>query len=585
MKKFMPLVGLFAALLAFTAFNALNVDAQVKLKKQERLQKTEKFQVTRMMGPVIKMNRTTLESAKDMKVYKIKTLTVSPTLLKNLSEEHSLILRTEQPTGPTPQRLKLYRDKKEDFTRLIVNETRGHINLLTDIKKIGEIKMKAALLPKNEALSKAASYINGLKIIPKDDSRLVAKQVTTLGRAELKYGQQTSSTEILQTVLFERTLEGKAVMGKGSQISVDLGSNGSIEGFERKWNQLAPTTIKGELRTSNEVFDKIESILKSEIKGNVEVQVDTPRLVYFGDDRQYVQPVYFFSAKISPSGSEAVSYYSGVVEALKNPPEPARLTRQITPTDSPTAPLSTIKPIKMKSPTLPPGDPSIGRYVQRWDSEHWVHDANDFKRGLDTGHLFCGGCAALSYPQYYWSEVRLFTTQDNSFADHCHVALAEGHGNHWLFCTSGGARVFLNDAAQPGYGGHAGGIMTYFVLKSCSVIPAPPDRRAGEPTWDTPWWRIFKGLRQAVGFRTLMYINDDISDDFGYWIGKNCRVLDSWFYSTNTSGSYGWNRFWGADVTGYGAVVMIPGQEGAGIYHTSPVAPATSTGLVMYWQH
>jgi hypothetical protein len=583
MKKFMPIVGLVVTLLAFTAFIASNMDAQVKLKKQERLQKTRKLQTAKIMGPVIKMKRTTLESAKNMKVYKIKTLTVSPTLLKNLSEKHSLQLRTEKPTGRTPQKLKLYRDKKEDFTRLIVNETRGHINLLTDIKKIE--KMKVTLLRKDAALTKAASYIKGLNLIPKDDSQFAAKKVITLGSAELKYGQHNSSTEILQTVLFDRTLDSKAVMGKGSQISVDLGSNGSIEGFQRNWNQLTPTTTRGQLRTSQEVFDKIESILKSEIKGNVEVQVDTPRLVYFGDDRQYVQPVYFFSAKISPANSEAVSYYSGVVEALKNPPEPAMLTKKITTANSPTIPLSTMKKLKVKSPPPPPGDPIIGRYVQRWDSEHWVHDANDFRGGLDWGHVYCGGCAPLSYPQYYWSEVRLFTTQDNTFVDRCHVVLAEGHGNHWLFCTSGGARVFLNDASQPGYGGHGGGIMTYFILKSCSVIPAPPDRRTGEGTWDTPWWRIFKGLRQAVGFRTLMYINDDISDNFGYWIGKNCRVLDSWFYSTNTNSSYRWNRFWGASVTGYGAVVMIPGQEGAGIYHVSPVAPATSTGLRMYWQH
>jgi hypothetical protein len=30
---------------------------------------------------------------------------------------------------------------------------------------------------------------------------------------------------------------------------------------------------------------------------------------------------------------------------------------------------------------------------------------------------------------------------------------------------------------------------------------------------------------------------------------------------------------------------MIPGQEGAGIYHITPAAAATSAGLKMYWQH
>jgi hypothetical protein len=123
--------------------------------------------------------------------------------------------------------------------------------------------------------------------------------------------------------------------------------------------------------------------------------------------------------------------------------------------------------------------------------------------------------------------------------------------------------------------------MRFLILKGCDIVPAPPDRA----NWADPWWRIFKGLHQAVGFRTTMYINDDISDDFGYWIGHNCRVLDSWFYSTNTSWSYRWQRFWGGDVTGYGAVVMIPGHEGDGIYGTAAAPPATSTGLTIYWQH
>lgn len=575
MKRLITTLVVCGALITFMFFGTSNVDGQVKLKK------VQPIKTLRVIGTAkIIMNRVTLESAKDMKVYKTKTLAVSPTLLRNLSEKHSLMLRTKKEKGRSQKKFKVFRDKKEDFTRLVVNETRGHINLLSDLKKIE--RMKVNLLQKNEALTKANNYINSLKIIPTDASRFAAKKVVTLSSAELKYGEHNSSQEKLQTVLFQRTLGGKAVMGKGSQISVDLGTNGNIEGFQRNWNQLVPTTIKGQLRTSKEVFDKIEGILKKEIKGNVEVQVDKPRLVYFGDDRKYVQPAYVFSAKISPPKSEAVSYYFGVVEALRNPPEPAVLTKRITKTSSPSAPLAMKKIMKKKSTPPPPGDPYIGRYVQRWDSVHWVHDANDFKWGLNVGCMFVGRCGLLDYRQYYWSEPRMFTTQDNYFADRMHVALVEGHGNHWLFCCSGGHRVYLNSASHPGYGGHAGGRMTYIIYKSCSVIPAPPEKGSH---WPDPWWRIFKGLRQAIGFRTTMYINDNISDNFGFWIGKNCRVLDSWFYSTNRNSSYRWNRFWGKHVTGYGAVVMIPGQEGAGIYHTSRVAPATSTGLRMYWQH
>jgi hypothetical protein len=85
-----------------------------------------------------------------------------------------------------------------------------------------------------------------------------------------------------------------------------------------------------------------------------------------------------------------------------------------------------------------------------------------------------------------------------------------------------------------------------------------------------------------------MYIDDDISYGFAKNIASNHRVLDSWFAATNGSSSYQWERFWGSwgdQIYGYGAVVMIPGREGEGIYSTAAAPPATSTGLTIWYQH
>jgi hypothetical protein len=525
-------------------------------------------------GPTIVMQRTTLESPKGMKLFKIQTLQVQPDLIKRLSQVHMFKVAPKMmKDNMTAAKINVYSSEKEEFTKLIVNEDRGHIELMPDIQKLE--KLKVNLLKENLAMDKATLYAAEMKLIPQDQSQFVARKMITLNASTVKQGGAAVDTPKLQSILFQRNLEGKTVIGNGSQLVVQVGDNGNIEGFQRKINQLIPESrARLEFRTDQEVYDRIEQILKQQIQGNVEIQVETPRLVYYGNDRQYVQPAYFFSTTLTTQKGEK-AYYWGAVEALKNSPEPT--FEKTRPAELPAGPANNM-PISIPDPD----DPTVGRYVVRNDSWDWVGDANDFKSGLNNGH--CGGCPAITYPQYYWNEPRLFTTQDNSFADSVHIALMEGHGNHWLFTTRSNCCdvVYLNDGAQPGYGGHAGGQMAYLILKGCDIIPSPIEVGG---SWPDPWWRIFKGLHQAIGFRTTMYINDDISYIFGYYLGRNCRVLDSWFYATNSSSSYQWQRFWGGHVTGYGSVVMIPGHEGDGIYYTTPAADATSAGLTIWYQH
>jgi len=586
MKRLISVLLGISVLMTFMFFNASDINGQVKSTKLKPV-RAVKFTGT----PKIIMRRAKLESPEKMKVYKIKTMAVQTNLIQKLSDRHFLKVKPITVRKRMAPQVKLYRDKGKDFTRMIVNQKRGHIELLPNLKKLGAAKIR--LLQKGSALSKARKYIGEMKLIPKDVSRFTAKKVVTLSsilvrgekqKSALKMSRGRGGTPKLQSVLFQRTVNGKPVMGEGSQLVVNLGNNGNVEGFQRSLNHLGATNIKGKFRTGNEVYDRIAQVLKREIQGDVVVNVSKPRLVYYGNDRKYVQPAYFFTAKITNPKSKVESYYGGFVEALKNSPERIVTTPRIEKSALPKAPLRKIKGLKMKrkmSAAVPFDDPYVGRYVNRNDSKHWIADANDFKRGLIAGH--CGGCPPITFPQYYWNYPRLFQSQDNYFVDRCHVVLMEGHGANWLFSTLKNCcdLVKLNSTAQPGYGGHAGGRMTFLILKSCSVVPGPLDRA----DWAKPWWRIFKGLRQAIGFRTTMYINDDISYRFGYYLARNCRVLDSWFYATNKSSKYQWQRFWGGSVPGYGAVVMIPGQEGAGIYHISRAPKATSTGLRIWYQH
>ncbi len=527
----------------------------------------------------ITIERSRLESPEGMKIFKTQTLQINQQLLDQFIVKKRLLKIPLTFRNSNSVTEKLFIENETKVPRLIVNETRGHLTLLPNVEQLA--KIKSALLPEQEALVKATQEVQTLKLLPADDSRFAAKKIVTLSQATLKPGRNTpEKQDIFQTVLFQRTVDSKPIVGAGSQLSVDLGDKGGLEGFNRRCNKIIPANIKPEFLSEKEIYDEIEKLLNKEFHGDLTITVQPPRLVYSGDDREYVQPAYTFTAVIKNPEAVGNSYYSGLVSALRNPPEPVRRVRQA---DESPAMVKGSPRMSMQNATglSAANDPTIGRYVVRNDSGDWVDDANDFKRGLQNGHN--SSLPAITFTDYYWDEPRLWTSDENSFVDRWNVVLMEGHGNHWLFTTRSNCCdvVNLNASSQPGYGDHAGSAMRFLILKGCSIIPAPPD--AGN--WPDPWWRIFKGLRQAVGFRTTMYINDNISDDFGYWIGKNCRVLDSWFYSTNTNSSYNWNRFWGAEVTGYGAVVMIPGHEGDGIYHTTPASVATSAGLRIYWQH
>ncbi|MCP5046481.1 MAG: hypothetical protein GY940_04865 [bacterium] len=614
MKRFIfTLLGI-SAIVSLLLINPSTVNSQTV--RKQKLQRVKTYQLA--LSPKIIMKRGQLESPRNMKLYNIKPLGLRTNLVRDLSKRHYLKSQPIMLKKRSAPQIKLYRDKEKDFTRMIVNERRGHIQLLPNLQKLEKVNVK--LLQRSAAMNAARNYIRTMKLIPKDVSRFTPQKVITLSSANVKGGNQSKSnykksarsrtggsklqtTRIrtnqnqlaikrglmrggqakLQSVQFQRILNNKPVLGKGSQLVVNLGNNGTVEGFQRSWNNLSQAKMKVSFRSNKEVYDRIEQKLKQEIQGNAIVEVGRPKLLYYGNDGKFVQPAYFYSAKITSPKSKVVSYYAGYVSALRNSPERIVTTPNIGPSGMPKGPLTVMKGLKLKKKLAPVpfNDPYVGRYVNRNDSKHWVGDANDFKRGLIAGHR--SGYPPITFPQYYWNYPRLFQSQDNSFVDRCHVVLMEGHGANWLFSTDKNCcdLVNINSTSQPGYGGHAGGRMTFIIYKSCSVVPAPPDRS----DWATPWWRVFKGLRQAIGFRTTMYINDNISYIFGYYIARNCRVLDSWFYATNSSSSYQHQRSSGGSVTGYGAVVMIPGHEGDGIYHINPAPSATTTGLTIWWQH
>jgi hypothetical protein len=562
--------------------------------------------------PKIVMARTPLESPRGMLFYETRVLPLRNDLIQRFGKNLSLRNISLNPSNIQPiirvqaqaintnlsqplttnltvpslvnknivalPKIRIYDEAGQKFTRLIVNETRGHIVFTP---KLSQLALTTPILLNRQAAQiSALRQVNDLKLVPVDVSKIAADQVVTLGRTEIKNGQSASTKNVIQTVNFRRLIGQKPVLGAGSRLSIDLGNNGQLVGFNRSWNQLVKSNLQPVFKNSNEVFAEIEKNLKQKFTGPVELKVSYPRLVYFGNDQKYVQPVYMYTVEIINSNKNIKnSFLNGLILVAKNSPEIINL--------------SLLKNVIKEKPIISadffdvltqpavPTVPSIGRYVVRNDHPAWTDDANEFKAGLVNNKP--ADVVNYTFGDYYWDEPRMWTTQESSFVDKWNITMVQGHGANWLFTTKGSGSdvVNLNDPIQPGYGDNYGSSMRYLILKGCSILPSAQDRA----DWPNPWWRIFKGLRMAVGYRTTMYIDDNVGGHFAEHLAQRSTVLDSWFHSTGESSGHLWNRQNGGAVTGYPAVVMIPGHENDTIYDLAAAPPATSTGLVIYWQY
>jgi len=102
-----------------------------------------------------------------------------------------------------------------------------------------------------------------------------------------------------------------------------------------------------------------------------------------------------------------------------------------------------------------------------------------------------------------------------------------------------------NPAPGGGYGQVNHGKLNHFILHGCEIVPSAAEAPcpAGMPTtdnrpWYDPWFRIFQGVHVAVGYRTIMYINDSVGGPFGTSLRNSQSVITAWSHALLTAGDY-----------------------------------------------
>jgi hypothetical protein len=337
-----------------------------------------------------------------------------------------------------------------------------------------------------------------------------------------------------------RYASGWPVYGRGSRALVSVANDGSITGALRRW-QTASLGPKIEPRmTSEQVKEDILRQLRPSARGGVHVTVDKIVLAYYDGNADYLQPVYEFEAVFSPppgkgAANSKIAGYVPVGNPLEPIPDLAAEPTGLRPStvylpECPATPVSYL-PI------------SVGEFLNR-DFEYrdlYVEMSRQFVEGL-----WAGNSQRPGYPRFYldlWCAAHPYQVtgpQSGYFMNAVNVAYTEPHGA-WLFNTTDGADSdpwWVDDIryyGYPGFGAATGGWLATWVIFSCSVIPSCYDganQATGTPACSNawvPWWAVFQGLHNVLGFRTEAGWPDDaLNYGFGFDAALGGDVNGAW---------------------------------------------------------
>jgi hypothetical protein len=369
-------------------------------------------------------------------------------------------------------------------------------------------------------------------LFPPDGTQVVALAPVTLrGSKRSRGGDRTPASEYLSFVRFQRRVNGTPVFGPGTRAMIAVAGDDTIRGLAHRWRKAVASDRKVKPRSRVEVAKAILAQL-AKVAKSADVKVDKVTLGYYDGGRNFLTPVFRFHATIAfRARRRAASRHVFGYVPVGTAPEPLPVlgVRVGKPPAEPP------KRRKDATPALP-GDPLVGRYVVRNDTDEWVTSANEFLGGLVEAQTFFGGPIPFTDSQYFWAEPFEFVSDKDDFVNRVHIALNEVHGNWNWFSTrdNNDDGVSLSDIPASGYGGGSGGLLAYWIIHSCEVIPTQTDEAS---SFDV-WWNIFNGLHAVVGYRTDMWIDDDVMGPFGLVMGLGASVVPAWLNEVASNDSY-----------------------------------------------
>jgi Family of unknown function (DUF6345) len=557
-----------------------------------------------------------------MQIYKLAT-TKAP--LDFLNEKLSVL---KLPTLKLEQKIYITRgetgQEDRDRVRAFVDATSGDAHFIPNLAELIRPATAVKAVPLERAQSVARAALTDVRFIPKDVTELrFADPITVMGGAtahapaDAKIAAAVTRTEprvVLTMVPAIRYASGFRVYGLGSHALVSLANDGSIVGALRRWRTASLGERIETHITAEQVRSEIERQLRPQVAAKgTRATVDKISVAYYDGNANYLQPVYYFEATITPADKKiSITRTAGYVpigKALERIPDLAAEPTGPTPT-KPKEALEASPRAEMQSQPATggaavPDDISLGEYAnQDWPNNGaYVDMSNTFLNGLTfLNSIFPGSTPPVVRTQWYvaypWEVVGPLS---KDYLNAVNVAYTVPHGD-WLINTTlsnYGDTWYVPDigtGGNPGFGAAAGGVLATWVIMSCEVIPSMYDRQneaggSGNPdTAFDAWWPVFQGLHNVIGFRTVMFYPDDnLQFGFGYDVSLGGDINAAWFQEVAANdgddGTYNSQHLKGSPIVHYDrASTMIDARDlGQSIYSVG--AQSASTTLWNFWMN
>jgi len=486
-----------------------------------------------------------------------------------------------------------------DRVRVYVDPVSGDAHLIPNLAELVSAAAPRAPAPveRLQALGRAA--LTDVRFIPKDVTEArVGDAITVMGGSTTRAAAAapTEARVVMTLVPAVRYAAGLPVYGRGSHASVALANDGTVVGALRRWrtaslgDRIQPTI------TTEQVRADIQRQLSSYVaQAGSSAVVDKIELAYYDANADYLQPVYYFEATLTP-GVDTISPikiagYVPVGKPLEPIPDLAAPLSGPAPGATRTAlPEHAVGP-QGDAPTA--GDITLGEFVnQDWPtSSAYLDMANSFFSGLASGSQPV--TRTIWWTAYPWQVVG---AQSVKWMNAVNVAYTEPHGD-WLVnstlsnCCQAWHVPDIGTGGAPGFGHAAGGVLATWIIMSCEVIPSYYDRQnqiGGPGDAFAAWWPVFQGLHNAIAFRTVMFYPDDaLNYGFGADAARGGDVNAAWFDEVaaidGNRGTYTSKHLVGAPTVHYDrASTMIDGRDlGQSIFSVG--AQSASTTLWSFW--
>jgi hypothetical protein len=425
------------------------------------------------------------------------------------------------------------------------------------------------------ARAAAAELAEDRDLFPEDRTGRQVLEPSMLRGSRASRRRVAAAADHLAVARVRRHVDGIPVVGRGSQATIAVSADG-IEAVNLHWRAAE---VVEELAGTDIDPGRVAELIVEDLRVAAEdkdIRVESIDLVYYDGDQSFIQPVFRYRASYGgddqPTGR--LVGYVPAVRLFEDLPVTIPVQQELPNEPKPHA---QVRPRNNR--------PTIGRYVVRQDNAGWVASANSFLTGLQAASVFNPSFAPIDR-QYYWAEPRLFTDENHEFVDGVQVALTEVHGNWGLFTTLKNNADFVQLSGIPsdGYGGADGqGSLAYWILHSCEVIPTAADTTT---SYDV-WWNIFNGLHSALGYRTEMWINDEITAKFAFAAGLGAPMISNWLSTIINDDSYpATDTYFDDNVDmkqpmGRPSAITVLGHSDDTIFDTAPLSrPST---LQQWW--